>query len=135
MMKVIIRTSTKIITLIMLLHICSACSVIGYNLGKDGDYSKAEIKIREGELPKPNTAINITLENDVRLNGVFKGLSNDSLHLTDGNSINTKDVREIHLAEMPTSGRTAGLVIGICIDVIVIYKLMESSFSMDVGFK
>ena len=112
MKKEILRTSSMIISLILLLQPINACSAIGYYIGKSSDESKVEIEIDNYESIELNTEIKIFLINNTQVSGLYKNVSNDSLQLKDENPIAKADIREIQLQHEPTKGRTTGAIGG-----------------------
>lgn len=129
MKKEILRTSSMIILLLLLLQLINACSAIGYYIGKSNDESKVEIELDKYRSIEPNTEIKIFLINNIQVSGLYKYVSNDSFQLINDKPIAIADIREIQLQHEPTKGRVTGTIVGGALDIIVTYTVISSSMN------
>lgn len=126
-MKNHIKTGVTLLLLFLFMQLTSACSVIGYYIGKGEDNKNAEIQYSEISTLKPYTQINITLKDGATWYGVFKNVSGDTLYLHNRRPMFMGNIKEVNRVEEHLQGRVIGLGIGAALDILVIYAIYSAS--------
>ena len=128
MIKDLARLSLSIFLLFNLIGGVSSCSIIGYQIGKGVDNSHNEINKTDIQRVPGNTDLIITLKGGVTWNGLLQKVSNDTLFLLNRNPVSLASIDHIKRAEESSAGRTTGTVIGVTIDLALIYTALERIF-------
>ena len=123
------KTSFRIIIVILILQLCIGCSYIGYSIGSKIDESNTLIEINNIEQLESNTEIVIFLKSDNTIYGVYEKVSNDSIHLLNGNVIALEEINGVRLANEPSIGKVVGTTIGVVVDIAVIALLLALATS------